>query len=698
MSRPTMDQRHATIFQEAVREFDKIQSALRDERLQCLQDRRFYSIAGAMWEGPLGVQFENKPKFEVNKIHLAIIRIFNEYRNNRITVMFLPKNGRKNDQLSECCNGLYRADEQDSGAEEAYDNAFEEAVGGGFGAWRLRAQYEDDEEADDEYQRIRIEPIFDADSSVFFDLNAKRQDKADAKSCYVLTSMTRQGFADTYPDEDVATWRKTVYQYQFDWLTPDVVYVAEYYKVEEGKDLIRIFEGLDGQKEKHRDVEMQGDPTIADRLHATGFKEISSKKVKRNRIHKYIMSGGGILEDCGYIAGTCIPIVPMYGKRWFVDNVERCMGHVRLPKDMARLKNMQMSKLGEIAALSTVEKPIMTPEEIAGHAVMWSEDNIKNYPYLLKNRATDANGVPILAPMEYTKVPNIPPAMAALLQLTEQDMQDMLGNQEAGEQLQSNVSGIAVELVQNKLDMQTFIYMSNMAKAVKRSGEIWLSMARDVLVEEGRVMKTVDAQGEVSNVELMKPVVNEDTGAEEFENDLSDAAFDVTVEVGPSSASKRSNTVRALTGMVQITDDPDTKQVLGAMAMMNMEGEGITEVRDYFRQKLIRMGVITPTKEEQADLAKEAANQPPDPNAEFLKASSEQALAKAAESTSNRELNEAKKVKTIVEAWAELQGVDRNNHDQLLRTIDALGSAFQDMAPGSPLMPQPTPEPAAAQA
>jgi len=45
------------IHDEAMAEFEKIQTALRDERLQCLQDRRFYSIAGAQWEGPLGVQF-----------------------------------------------------------------------------------------------------------------------------------------------------------------------------------------------------------------------------------------------------------------------------------------------------------------------------------------------------------------------------------------------------------------------------------------------------------------------------------------------------------------------------------------------------------------------------------------------------------------------------------------------------------------
>ncbi len=61
------------------------------------------------------------------------------------------------------------------------------------------------------------------------------------------------------------------------------------------------------------------------------------------------VSGGKVLEDAGYIAGKNIPIVVVYGKRWFVDNIERCMGAVRLAKDAQRLKNMQLSKLGEIS-------------------------------------------------------------------------------------------------------------------------------------------------------------------------------------------------------------------------------------------------------------------------------------------------------------------------------------------------------------
>jgi hypothetical protein len=370
-----------------------------------------------------------------------------------------------------------------------------------------------------------------------------------------------------------------------------------------------------------------------------------------------------------------------------VDNIERCMGHVRLAKDAQRLKNMQLSKLGEISAMSSVEKPIFTPEQIASHQIMWAEDNIKNYPYLLVNPLTDGNGnVTAVGPVAYTKAPEIPPAMAALLQITEQDMQDVLGNQQAGEQLQPNISGKAVELIQGKLDMQTFIYVSNMSKAIRRSGEIWLSMAKDILVDEGRKMKGVGTSGEVEGIELLRPMANQETGEVEHENDLSAADFDVSVDVGPSSASKKQSTVRSLTGMMQITQDPETLQVLGAMAMMNMEGEGISEVRDYFRHKLIKMGVVKPTDDELKELQTEQANTPPDPNAEFLAASADQAQAQAVKARADTVLVVAKAQESKAKTAETLSNIDISQRQHLLDMVQALDEAVPS---GETPQPQP---------
>lgn len=650
-------------------EFGRIQAAQRDERLQCLEDRRFYSIAGAQWEGQLGDQFENKPKLEINKVHLSVIRIFNEYRNNRITVDFTPSDG-GGDQISDTCNGLYRATEKSSSADEAYDNAFEEATSGGIGAWRYRACYEDEEDEDNEYQKIAIEAITDADKCVFFSLDSKRQDKSDAKRCFILTFKTPESYEEEWDDNPVS-WPNTIQHYEYDWATPDMVVIAEVYEVEYKKDVVHVFRGPLGDEIKVRESELEKNEDKLQELTATGYKEVRNKKVKTKKIHKYIMSGGRILEDCGVIAGKNIPVVVTYGKRWFVDGVERCMGHVRLSKDAQRLKNMLMSKLAEMSIQSPIEKPIVSPEQMGGHAQMWAEDLVKNYPVLYLEREKDANGNPIPAPLEYTRVPQIPPVMAALTQLSDQDLMDLSGRQEGGEQIRANVSAEAIDLVQNKLDMQSFIYMSNMAKAMKRGGEIWLSMAQEVFVEEGRKLKTEDEQGKAGSVELMKPLLDNHGGVV-GEADLSKAKLDVGVEVGPSSTSRREKMATRLMNMLPFVQDPADISVIVGWVFMNLEGEGLSDLRNYYRQKLIRLGAVKPTDEEIQQLQEEQANKQPDPQSQYFMAAAQQAAADAKKANADTILT----IQKADESKAKTQNLMANTQE----TLAGIGRADADSA------------------
>jgi hypothetical protein len=463
--------------------------------------------------------------------------------------------------------------------------------------------------------------------------------------------MTRESYMREWGD-DPATWPKIVHQYEFDWQTPDVVFVAEFYRIEDTKETLRIFQAIDGSEERYLDSEL--DEETLTTLNAVGTVEVRQRKVKRKRARKYIMSGGRVLEDAGYLAGKCIPVIPVYGKRWFIDNIERCSGHVRLAKDAQRLKNMQLSKLAEISALSSMEKPILTPEQVAGHQIMWSEDNIKNYPYLLINPITGADGsTQVGGPVAYTKSAAVPPALAGLLQITEQDIRDVLGNQEQGDKIVSNISGTAVEMVQQRLDMQSYIYMSNMAKAIRRCGEVWLSMAKELYVEPKRKMKGIGPQNQIEMVELMKPVIGEE-GELRYEGDLSTAHFDVAVDVGPSFRSQREAIVRSLINLVAVTQDPQTQQVLQAMIIMNMEGEGLQDARDFFRKKLVEIGVLKPNEEEAAAMAEAAANAPPDPNAVFVQAAAEKAMAEAESERADAmkkmaetQLTQAKTVETL---------------------------------------------------
>jgi hypothetical protein len=172
---------------------------------------------------------------------------------------------------------------------------------------------------------------------------------------------------------------------------------------------------------------------------------------------------------------------------------------------------------------------------------------------------------------------------------------------------------------------------------------------------------------------LGRPILTE-SGEVEYENDLSKAKFDVAVDVGPTSSSKRAATVRALTGMLQIAPDPETQQVLAAMAMMNMEGEGIGDVRDFFRKKLLRMGVIKPNEQEQQELAAELQQlqAQPDPQAMYLQAAAAEAQAKAVKAQADTEYTAARTEETRAKTVETLAGIERGERDSVLKTARGL--------------------------
>jgi hypothetical protein len=160
----------------------------------------------------------------------------------------------------------------------------------GFGAWRLRTELEDEyaeDEEQEDYQRIRFEPIFDADSTVFFDLNAKRQDKSDAMFAFVLTAMTPEAYKAEWND-DPASWPKSVYMTQFDWSTQDAVYVAEYYVVEKRKEKVFVYADVLGNEEEYTREDLEDEETAL-MIAATGMTLVREKTRKLRKIHKWIL-------------------------------------------------------------------------------------------------------------------------------------------------------------------------------------------------------------------------------------------------------------------------------------------------------------------------------------------------------------------------------------------------------------------------
>lgn len=659
---------HVETHRRAMARFDSVAVPQSEMRQWSLEDRRFTTIQGAMWEGPLGLQYENAPRPEVDKITKGLEKIELDYRDNRMMADFLPVGANSDDQTADTLDGMFRADAYHYKAGQAWDNAFQEACRGGMGAWRITTDYADPYDPENDEQRVNPGvTIVDADQSVYFDPASKLYDKSDAKWAFIRVNMMRADAMAAYEDIpggisdwplDRATWGWT-----FDWYQPDTVSIAEYYEVEESSDRLVILTNKFTQEERRyhaSDIE----PADITELVNSGWDK-RERKVKRRRVHKYIMSGSAVLKDCGYIAGPNIPIVPVYGKRVFVDNMERFEGYTRKKKDAQRQFNASLGRMMEADSRSPFEVPVYNPGQLTPiQADEHARQNIDRLPFLTVNPSIDEGTGQVISagPVATQKPVDVPATTASLIQLS---LQILTSDDDNTEQVQANVSGEAMEIAKATVDAKSGIYIDNMRQSHQRCAEIYLGMAREVYYEAGRRVDTLTADGQDGQATLQEREIDEQ-GVDRIRNDLQSGKYKVIADVQEATVSRRAKTVKEAMSIIGVLTplagaSPQAGNlILGAAitAIQNMDGEGIDDLQALARKTGLGIGAVKPTDEEQQEMeqaqAAQAQNQQPDPQSAALLATAgnQAALADKARADAFKSIKQAE----LYEAQAEALG------------------------------------------
>ena len=122
-----------------------------------------------------GQQLKNKPKIKVRAVE-----------DNDV-------------ETAEIINGLIKNIEVQSGAETAYDTAFQWACGGGYGVLRVVAEYESDDSFD---QCLKIKTVLDP-MTVWFDPTARELDRSDARFVFVTEVIPLDEFKRRWPNNRI---------------------------------------------------------------------------------------------------------------------------------------------------------------------------------------------------------------------------------------------------------------------------------------------------------------------------------------------------------------------------------------------------------------------------------------------------------------------------------------------------------------
>jgi hypothetical protein len=608
---------------------DKAYNSGQVTRENASDDLVFYYVT--QWDDNLIEDSNLLFRGEFNVLRKAGRQIMGDLQANPVQVDFKPEDDAREDG-AELLDGLYRQDDRLNTSIESYMYAAQDAVVAGFGAWELYTEYCSNRVGDNR-QVIRRRNLSEAANTVFWDPNAKRLDKSDAKYVSCLTAYSEDGYKDlvkelTGDEVEGNVWQSFKFpeqSYSFPWTSEaKKIYVTNFYFRGKVKDKAITFADPVGDVVVYRGSEVD---QHMDELIDAGYEIVDEKAIERFQVTKYIASGAEILSE-DIIAGEHIPVIPVYGERAIVEGEEHYEGITRLAKDPQRLRNFQLSYLADIVSKSPRQKPIFTAEQIQGFEDMYDISGAENdYPYLMQN-TFDANGNPLpIGPVGIMPDSPIPQALAASIELTRQAVEDVANPGVPQDLADPDLSGKAVIALQNRMDQQSYIYQHNMKFAKRRDGEVYASMASEVY-DEQRSVTVSKADGNQMQMQVMDTVQDPETGEFEVLNDLTNMEFNVYSDIGPSYQSQKEQTIDRLEGLAQSVAATDPALHRAYVLKINelMPGVNMDDIREYSRKQLLLMGFKEPeTEEDKKFLAESQQQQQPDANMVLAQAENKKA-------------------------------------------------------------------------
>ncbi len=548
-----------------------------DANRLCQEDYEFATVVGAMWNGKWAEQFKNKPKPEINKIYGAINRILGQKQRMEMNAKIISNSDEATDDGADLLQGRWRNDFQASNGVEAVNNADQEAFFGGFGAYKLVAKYEDDENPDPEKQFLCVEPIYSAPSSVVFSPST-RKDKSDCKQAWHVIRTSRKDI-----EEEYGTVASVNGQMDwFDWNTESDkdIYLAHYYEVVEKRITEYDFGGGysvttgDGIKDNHGNKLTRDE---LDELRSERNYEETRRKVKY--VEYALISGDKILTKPSKLPFKRVPIIPQYGYYHVINGIEHYFGEVRKRRDPQMFFNTYHSSLMEIMQAPQVEKPEYTPEQIAEHAASRSSADVDGAAFVMSSpviNPTDGS-IAHLGPIGVQKPPSIGTGLQAVGQQLSGDLLDMASSGQTT--LPANASGEAVQQVNDRSDDVFQPLMQNSISATRVACEIWIDAAQKIYFSNQRQLRVQAADGGYSQVKTLEYDVDEDGNYGPFKNNAK-GRYTAQVKIGESYKSKKEAELDTTLKMLQFADSATPQgQALLNQAIISTTGEGGARAR-----------------------------------------------------------------------------------------------------------------------
>lgn len=600
------------LIREATDRFDAAMQAERDNREEALEDLRF--LAGEQWDQASRASRSAadgrpaRPMLTINRLPQFVRQVTGDIRQNPPAIKIRPVDGSADVKAAELRSGLIRNIEAQSGAERAYTMAAENAVACGYGAFRITAEWADDDAGWDQDLRIRG---FRDPFCTLFDPDAKEPCREDSTFAFVSQLYSRDAFKANWPKATPADWDQFVRGCGDQWAESDKVRVAEYWTREEVSRTLLLVQDPSGQVSTRDASDI--DDVLLSQWRAEGL-ILRERKAKGWKVQMRLLTAQDQIGEVQDWAGRWLPLIPVLGDEVSIGERVVRRGLIRDARDPQRIQNIHRSTLAEITALTPKAKIIGTQRQFAGYEGWWdtaATGNHQRLPY-----AAD----PSAPPPSWLAPPMPPAAIMQDLAMSLQDLEAVTGIHPAnlGMDGTGDESGRAIISRQRKGEVGTYLYKANLEQAVAHAGRILLDLLPHYY-DTQRIVRVLGEDGSPDMVTINQPVVGQD-GQAGLLNDMSVGRYDVVASTGPSYATRREEEREGILATMQVM--PQIAQTAPDLIMKTMDWPGADELRKRLR-KTLPPGLAEP---EEGD----PPPSPPQPDPNMVLAQAEQGKAQAA--------------------------------------------------------------------
>ncbi len=563
------------ILEKARKRFKKGLEAEGDNREHALEMLRFRNLE--QWDSEVKNAREKDPEgarpcLVVDKTNQYLRQVLNDERQNRPAIKVRPVDDRGDPEVAEVFQGIVRHIEDKSGADLAYDTAYEAAVDGGFGYWRIITEYCDESSFDQDIRIKRIRNRF----QVVLDPDRQEPDGSDSSWGFIVEKMPRDEFKRLYPEADPLDYATDGKMFD-DWIYRDYVIVAEYFYCDYEYKTLKLWEsGQTTFNDEPPKVMYPGDTVKKERkteIPIVRWKKITAKD---------------ILEERDW-AGKYIPIVEVVGNELDIEGRRITSGLLKAAVEPQKIHNYAASSFVENVALAPRAQWVAAEGQIEGYEELYRTANRRAISVLPYKPVVAEGSIPV-PPPQRSQPAGISAGWQQTLQNTEHDIQASMGMYNASLGAPSNEkSGKAIMARQREGDTATFHYMDNLSRSIRFCGRILIDLIPKIYDTE-RVALILGEDGKTDNAKLdpnqQEPVreIEDESGSIKKIYNLNTGKYDVTVTVGPAYTTKRQEAVEWMTQLIQAA--PDLMKVGGDIMFRNMDAPGADEWADRLKKLL----------------------------------------------------------------------------------------------------------------